>query len=75
MRVERNLDFVGQSFKNIGALREQSAVGGEYRDEAFEPCHTDELRQMGMQKRLAHKVEIQELHFACKSVGERVEFV
>ena len=75
MRVERNLDFVWQGIKNVGALREQSAVGCEYRDEAFEPCHTDELRQMGMQKRLAHKVEIQELHLACKPVGERVEFV
>ena len=75
MRMERNLHLVRQLLQHIGATGEQRAVGGKHWREALLTRHPHELRQLGMEERLAHKMKIEEAYLTLKSRGQHIKLL
>ena len=75
VRVQGNLQLMGQSLEHILPLRQQRAVGGNHRDKPFLPSRLHKLGQMGMKERFAHEVEIQKLDPTCEPAGQQVKLL
>jgi hypothetical protein len=61
--------------QNLTCILEQSAVGGDYRNETFLTCRCNEMGKQGMQKGFAHQMEIEKLDMPFQPVCQQVKFV
>jgi hypothetical protein len=70
-----NLYLMRMGKQNLACILEQSAVGGDYRNETFLTGRCNEMGKQGMQKGFAHQMEIEKLDMPFQPVCQHIEFV
>ena len=75
VRMQRELDFMGQGIEQRQASMEQGSIGCEHRLESLFVCHPHKLRQQRMEQRLAHQVEIEKAHLAPHLIRDEIELL
>jgi hypothetical protein len=66
---------MGTGFYHTLGFRKKSTIGGKHRHKILLTGYLNKFRQMGMQERFAHQMEIEKLDMPFQPVCQQVKFV